>query len=214
MNSSPQRKFIIGLIFIGVIITAFVAIAVIIKLRGKNKGVFTAYTVFNSASGLQSGYKVWLNGVNVGTVETVVILGPSVVRVNMSIDTAYKKYIHRDAIAKLGSEGMMGNGLISISQGNSKEPEINNGDSIHAVLPPDYSKAMKRAIRLGKQFGSLSTEFKAITDQFTKGHGSITTLMNSKSLGTQLKTTVETAKKSITRVKKVMKSAPEAAPAK
>lgn len=206
MKSSSQRNFTAGLIFACILAAGFIVIALFIKLRGKNEGSFNSYTLFKSASGLQAGYKVWLNGVTVGTVATVEILGPTVVRVNMTIDTVYRKYIHRDALAKLGSAGLMGDNLISIIQGNSKEPVIGEGDSIKALQPPDFSKAMKRAVSMGKQMSSLSTEFKQITEQFSSGHGTVSTLLKDKKLKTDLKTTVETARKSIGRVKSSVSS--------
>lgn len=206
MKSQSQRNFITGLIFTAVLIAGFIAMGVIIKLRSKNEAVFSVYTVFQSVSGLQSGYKVWFNGVNVGRVETVEIRGPRQVRVNLSIDTAYRRFIHKDAVARLGSEGLMGNNLISLSQASSVQETISPGDSIHAILPPDYGKVMKKAIKMGAQFGSLSVGFQQITEQFTNGKGSISKLMNSKTLAPTLKSTVATAKKSITRVKTSVKS--------
>lgn len=206
MKSGSQRNFLVGLIFSSILMIGFVAIALVIKLRGKNEGIFNVYTVFQSASGLQTGYKVWLNGVTVGNVETVEIISPSRVKINLSIDTAYRKYIHRDAIAKLGSEGLMGNNLISIFQAPSTRETITAGDSIHAIPPHDYGNVMKKAIKMGRQFSDISIGFKNISAQFTSGKGSVSKIMNSKTIATKLQTTVSTAKKSIVRIKTSVKS--------
>lgn len=206
MKSQSQRNFITGLVFTAVLVAGFITVGLIIKFRGKNETNFSVYTDFQSVSGIQSGYKVWFNGVNIGRVETVEIMGPRKVRVNLSIDTAYRHFIHKDAVARLGSEGLMGNNLISLTQASSVRETISSGDSIHAILPPDYSTVMKKAIKMGNQFGAISVGFKQITEQFTNGKGSISKLLNSKTLAPTLKSTVETAKKSITRVKTSVKS--------
>ncbi len=206
MKSQSQRNFITGLVFTAVLVAGFITMSLIIKLKSKNEAVFSVYTVFKSVSGLQSGYKVWFNGVNIGRVETVEIMGPRKVRVNLSIDTACRHFIHKDVVASLGSEGLMGNNLVSLTQVSSVRETISPGDSIHAIVPPDYTNVMKKAIKMGNQFGAISTGFKQITDQFSNGKGSISKLLNSKTLAPTLKSTVETAKKSITRVKTSVKS--------
>lgn len=206
MNSGSQRNFRTGLYFALFLVALFITVAVFLRLRDRNLPVFSSYTLFKNASGLQAGYKVWFNGVVVGQVEAVQIISPSAVKIVMSIDTTYRKFIHTDARAKVSSAGLMGDNLVSITQNFTRAPLINEGGFIDPIQPPDYSRVMKRAIRMGTTMSSLGTDVQHIMAQFTKGRGTIGQMMQGKTNISELKGSVQTAKKSIGRVKSSLKA--------
>ncbi len=206
MKSGSQRNFRTGLYFAVFLTAVFITVAAFLKYRGKNLPVLSTYTIFKNASGLQAGYKVWLNGVVVGQVEAVQIINPTAVKIVMSIDTSYRKFIHTDARAKVSSAGLMGDNLVSITQSVTRASIISEGGFIDPVQPPDYSRVMKRAMRMGKTMGSLGTDIQSIMTQFSKGHGSIGKIMQGQTNISELKSSVQTAKKSISRVKSSLKA--------
>ena len=202
MAGEKTKKIRVGFFFLLVIALISVGSAILLALRKQNLVVFNAYTVFKNGSGLQAGYSVWLNGVNVGTIDAVEIIGAGQVKIIMTIDTAYHRFLHTDAIAKIGSAGLMGDNLVDIIQSNTTAPLLENGAEIPADQPVDYSKMLKKMLGMGKRFGLISQEFQSVSKQLSKGHGSAGILMHDSKMTQELISTVRTAKKSISRVKK------------
>jgi phospholipid/cholesterol/gamma-HCH transport system substrate-binding protein len=62
--------------------------------------------------------------VNVGTVRGIEMINDTNIKVNMIIDNTIFKHIKKDAVATIGSDGLVGM-IISILPGNGKEPPVN-----------------------------------------------------------------------------------------
>src|SRR5664280_2813890 len=78
------------------------------------RSTFRVSGVFKDVAGLQAGSNVRFSGVNVGTVENISIVSDTSVRVAILIDESTRKFIKKDALASIGSEGLMGNKILII----------------------------------------------------------------------------------------------------
>ena len=78
---------------------------------------FVLSGVFKDVAGLQAGNNVRFSGINVGTVENISIVSDTSVRVEILIDESTRKFIKKDAVASIGSEGLMGNKILIINPG-------------------------------------------------------------------------------------------------
>jgi len=206
MNNS--KKYRIGLIFFITLLVIVITVTLVIKVRqNKNLGVFQAYTIYRSANGLQAGYRVRFNGINVGLVDGILILNDTTVRVNFSIDTTYRRFMHKNLIASIGSSGLMGDNLLDLTpgQGSSNYPLVQPGDFIKGKQPADYSRLLKRMQATGTNFAKLGPAISEISKKFTSGNGTVAKLLNDKKLKKSLKLTVKTAKETITTIKGVKK---------
>jgi len=84
--------------------------------------------LFKDISGLQIGNNVRFSGINIGTIEDIVIVSDSMVRVDMILEQKTQKFIKSDAIAVIGSEGLMGNKVLNITAGSfGKKMIADNG---------------------------------------------------------------------------------------
>ncbi|MDP3443999.1 MAG: MlaD family protein, partial [Ignavibacteria bacterium] len=72
------------------------------------RSTFRLNGVFKNVSGLQIGNNVRLSGVNVGTIDNITIISDTSVSVEIMIDEKARQFIKKDAIASIGSEGLMG----------------------------------------------------------------------------------------------------------
>ncbi len=79
---------------------------------------------FKDISGLQVGNNVRFSGINVGTIDDIVIVSDSTVRVDMIIEKKTQKFIKIDALAVIGSEGLMGNKVLNITPGSVSQKMI------------------------------------------------------------------------------------------
>src|SRR6478752_6018204 len=86
---------------------------------GKNQNLFgntfQLKARFDNVYGLMSGNNVRFSGIQIGTVRNVNIVNDTLIEVEMDVDEEVKKFIHKNAIASIGTEGIMGNKVVNIS---------------------------------------------------------------------------------------------------
>src|SRR5574337_1861964 len=75
---------------------------------------FTLQANFKNVNGLAEGNHVRFSGIDVGTVTEIEIVGDTNVLVSMVIEKKVQPYIRKNAIAEIGTEGMMGNKTVNI----------------------------------------------------------------------------------------------------
>ena len=97
------------------------------------RSTFRLTGVFKDVGGLQAGNNVRLSGINVGTVKNIIIISDSSVKVGILIDESTRKFIKKDAVAIIGSEGLMGNKVLIINPGTGGKKEIENNDVIQTA---------------------------------------------------------------------------------
>ncbi len=100
---------------------------------------FSIYSIFGNVSGLTQGSSIQFAGINVGTVESMEIIGSDKVKVNMSIIKDVQKFVKKNSEATINSDGLVGNKVLVISPGSPDSPSIESGDSIHSIQPVSFS---------------------------------------------------------------------------
>jgi len=125
-EASKLGIFVLGGIFL-LILTLY--------MIGKNRGMFTnsfeLKTRFRAVNGLIEGNNVRYAGIDIGAVESVVFLNDTSIEVRMNIQTRMRDIIRRNAVASLGTDGLIGNRVVNISPGQGTAALAEPGD----VLP-------------------------------------------------------------------------------
>ena len=86
--------------------------------------------VFNNVNGLQEGNNVRYSGINVGIVKDIVMENDTSIRVYMQIQEDMLEHIKKNAVAMVGSDGLVGSMLINILPGTGTGEPIRDGDEI------------------------------------------------------------------------------------
>jgi len=134
-NHSQNFKIRLGL-FVAVGLALFViAIFIIGKQKNMFNPVFKLTTTFYNVSGLQVGNNIRFSGINVGTVDGISIINGSTVLVEMSIRREIKQFIKSDCKVAVGSEGLIGDRLLIISQGSTDAPLAEDGKLLSSIEP-------------------------------------------------------------------------------
>ena len=106
---------------------------------GKQKNLFGStfilQTKFKTVSGLKEGNNVRFSGINVGTINSIELLSDTSVRVEMVIKKDMKKFIKSNASASIGSDGLMGDKVLTIYPGTAAGTQVNENDFILAKSP-------------------------------------------------------------------------------
>jgi len=132
---SPKFKVKLGLFVAGGIALFVIAIFLIGRQKNLFDPVFRLTTSFYNVSGLQVGNNIRFSGINVGTVGKIEFINDSTVRVDMLIKKSVQQFIKTDCQAAIGSEGIVGDRVLIITQGSSDGQSVNGGEYITSVEP-------------------------------------------------------------------------------
>lgn len=155
---------------------------------------FTITALFKNASGLQNGNNVRFSGINVGTVHRIEMVNDTAIRVFMVVQEKMKQHIKKDAIAMIGSDGLVGSMLVNIVPGDGKAPLIQEGDEL-----PSYSKIatqdMLSTLNVTNENAALLTaDLLEVTRALRNGKGTLGRLLNDTILANNLEQTIANLK--------------------
>ncbi len=134
-NHSQSFKIRLGLFVAGGLALFVIAVFIIGKQKNLFNPVFKLSTTFYNVSGLQVGNNIRFAGINVGTVDRISIINGSTVKVDMSIRKEIKQFIKTDCKVSVGSEGLIGDRLLSISQGSHDSPRVADDQLLSSTEP-------------------------------------------------------------------------------
>jgi len=114
---------------------------------GKNRNLlgstFTIRAIVSNVNGLVPGNNVRFKGIDVGTVKSLRVENDSSISVVMYIDKSIQPYLRKNAIASIGSDGLMGNKLININSQPGDAAQIEEGDLIFARKPVETDEMLR-----------------------------------------------------------------------
>lgn len=122
------------------------------------------YTHFQQVNGLTTGSYIYINGVKVGSIKKMELVGKDSVRVTLGFNLGAK--INRGSVAYLESSGLLGDKAINIQEGTSEEKVPNEG-TIKGV----YSGGMLEAFQ--ESGGQLTND---ASESFNKLNRTLTQL--------------------------------------
>ena len=181
MKNNISSKIKLGMfIFLGIIVF-IVAIYFIGEGQQLFRSTFSLTGVFKDVAGLQAGNNVRLSGVNIGTVKNINIVSDSSVKVQILIDESTRKFIKKDAVAIIGSEGLMGNKVLIINPGTGGKMEIENNDVIQTIQPISMDDIVNSLNKTIDNTSNITSYLSAITRNIQSGEGTIGRLIMDKS---------------------------------
>jgi len=192
MDRTENKKAIIVGIFLALGLVVF--ILGVFTLGGQQKAFvknIKISSVFSDVAGLKKGNNVWFSGVKVGTISEVKFIGPSKVQVFMHIDEATQQYIHRDAGAKIGSDGLIGNKIIVIDGGSPQAPVVEDGDQLQAEKMLSTDDMLKTLQDNNQNILAITNDFKVLSHKILEGKGTIGTLMTDSTMAMQLRAAMQ-----------------------
>jgi phospholipid/cholesterol/gamma-HCH transport system substrate-binding protein len=141
-------------------------LAVALYLLGSKRNLFsstiTVEATFHQVSGLRPGNNVRYMGINVGTVEKIIIASDTCVRVEMAIKEDDAPNIRDNAIATLGSDGLMGNKLVNLTPGDSGGKPIVDGTVFGTSVPLDTDVMLRTLDRTNANLADITDEVRIL----------------------------------------------------
>jgi phospholipid/cholesterol/gamma-HCH transport system substrate-binding protein len=150
--------------------------------------------VFNNVGGLQLGNNVRFSGINIGSVREIKIINDTTINVDMQIEKSYFQYIKKDAIASIGSDGLVGSVIINIIPGKGIESNVVAGDIIKSVNRIRTDDMMSTLNVTNQNAARLTADLLKITNDINNGNGTIGVLLRDSTMSNDLKETIHNLK--------------------
>jgi phospholipid/cholesterol/gamma-HCH transport system substrate-binding protein len=197
MDTHTQKfKIRLGLFVAGGLALFVIAVFIIGKQKNLFNPVFKITSTFHNVGGLQIGNNVRFSGINVGTVDNIVIINDSTVRTDLIIKEEVRKFIKSDCKVAIGSEGVIGDKLVTISQGSAEAPLVKEGQQLRSSEPVE-TDAIMAGLRVTVGNAEVITQQLAeIMTKINTGKGTLGRLIQDKTLAENLNKTVLNLKKS------------------
>lgn len=141
---------------------------------GKKKNIFHS-TIdvsanFNNVGGLMPGNNVRFNGINVGTVSKVYAIADTAIKVEFTIDEGSTKFIMKNAIASIGTDGLLGNKLINISPDKEGAQPVEEGDLLKALNPIEMDNELRTITITNSNLKVITDNLKGVSEKLNNNN--------------------------------------------
>ena len=190
MKNTNSQKLRLGLFVITGTVLFIVGVYLIGQRQNMFKKTFTISAYFQNVNGLQNGNNVRYSGIDIGTVKDITMINDSTIKVEMSIDEKIITHIKKDAIATIGSDGLVGNMILNIVPGNGHAEIISNGDTIESYSKIGADDILSTLSVSSENAAILTSDLLKITTAMIKGKGTVGLLLNDTIMAQDLKQSV------------------------
>lgn len=202
MNKDTGSNWKLGMF----VIVGLILFILTIYFVGKQQNMFGSTihlkSKFKTVSGLKVGNNVRFSGINVGTVGEIQLVTDSSVVVVLILQKDVQKYIKTDAVASIGSDGLMGDKVLTISPGTSSTKIVQEGEFITSKAAVEMEDLMKSVKTSVDNAGLITGELAKFTSSMNNGNGTLSRLMNDAALANSLNKTLVNLETSTTEFSK------------
>ncbi len=172
------------------------AIFIIGKQKNLFNPVFKLTAKFLNVGGLQVGNNIRFSGINVGTVDRIEIINDSTVRVDMFVKKEVQKFIKEDCEVSIGSEGIIGDRLLVITQGSPDAPLAKDGQELVSREPVETDVIMKNLSVTAYNAAIVSDQLGEILIKVNSGNGTLGRLIQDSTIAKNIDQTIANLKQS------------------
>lgn len=195
MEKSTSKKMNVGIfVVLGTIllVTALYFVGKRQNLCSKN---IQLYAVFTDVSGLQIGNNVRYSGVNVGNVSKIEMKAEGKIRVEMSVNEPAARFIKKDAIASIASDGLVGSMVVNLVPGEDKTAtKVVSGDQIQIKTKITVDEILETFSKTNESAALITSDLAIITHQVVGGKGALGAILSDSSLEYDLRKSVAALK--------------------
>ncbi|GAA4810082.1 MlaD family protein [Litoribaculum gwangyangense] len=206
MRKTNNEKLKLGIFVIVGLLLFVVAIYFIGNRQNMFVKTFSISANFNNVNGLIQGNNVRYSGINIGTVKTISMINDSTINVNMVIEEKMVQHIKKDAIATIGTDGLVGNMIVNIIPGDGNAEAISEGDIIKSYTKIGTADMLNTLSVTNENAALLTAKLLNIADAMADSKGTFGMLINDTIVSNNLKHTVNQLRIMSIEANKSMKS--------
>lgn len=149
------------------VLAGTVLLVVGLYLLGNKRDLFSntieVQALFHQVGGLRPGNNVRYMGINVGTVKAVEIANDTTVRVVLAIRADEAEHINTNAVATVGSDGLMGNRLVNLTPGDRAGPSLSEGTTLSTSVPLDTDLMLRTLDRTNINLAVITDDLRLLS---------------------------------------------------
>lgn len=204
MEKSSKRTLQLGLFVIFSTVILVITVYLIGQKRDIFSNTFNLKVKFGNVNGLQSGNNIRFSGINVGSVLAVEIQNDSTIEVTMRIREDVRSHIKKNAIATIGTDGLMGNMLVNISPGRGMAEMVNDGDLLNTYSRIKTDDILKTLTTTNENAAILTSDLVEIVQELKHGKGTVSYLLYDTGLRQQVFSTVSNLRKATVQTNEIL----------
>jgi phospholipid/cholesterol/gamma-HCH transport system substrate-binding protein len=159
-------RFRVG-VFLIIAVLAFIAVIYVLGARARLfEARYTIHAAFTEVGGLREGATVRLAGVQIGRVSDV-HLPPQPggkVRVDLTIARQFADRIRKDSVARIETQGLLGDRIVEITVGTSAAPVAQPGDVLASRDPTDITRIVDEGAQTMRNVAALAESLRATAE--------------------------------------------------
>ena len=156
------------------------------------------YAEFSNVNGLQAGNNVRYSGIDVGTVNRIRMTSDTLILVEMIVRESESQFIRKDAVATIGSDGLVGNMIINILPRPGNQESVVSGDTIATYSRIGADDMLTTLNVTNENAALLTADLLKITTELLEGKGTLGMLINDTVMAAELKRTMIELRKAST----------------
>jgi phospholipid/cholesterol/gamma-HCH transport system substrate-binding protein len=150
---------------------------------------FTIKAIVQNVNGLVPGNNVRFKGIDVGTVKSISIADDTTLYVTLIIDSKMKSFIKQNAIASIGTDGLMGNKLVNINSSPGISKPVQEGSVISSLKPIETDEMWRTLNTTNNNIKRITDNLQQITLKLNNSN-SLWNLLSDTVITQDLKTTI------------------------
>lgn len=191
MGKSTSQKIKVGIF---VVLGTILLIAALYSI-GKRQHIFSKnialYASFGNVNGLILGNNVRYSGINVGTVSKIEMIDEGTITIQMMVEEKTARFMKKDAIASIGSDGLVGSMVVNIIPGKDAGARpVTAGDTIQSYSKIGADDMLSTLNTTNENAALLTADLLKITNKILEGKGTLGALVTDTLLAQDLRQTV------------------------
>lgn len=193
---SQKYKIRLGLFVAGGFILFVISIFLIGKQKNLFDPIFKLTTTFHNVSGLQVGNNIRFSGINVGTVDNIIIINDSMIQVDMILKKDVQQFIKTDCQVAIGSEGIIGDRILIITQGSYEAQSTKDNQILSSVEPVEIDAIISSLNVTAGNFVIISDQLAEIMTKINQGNGTLGRLIQDSTISNNINQMIINLKRS------------------
>lgn len=175
----------LGLFVLAGLVLAIFALYVLGKGQNFFGNRFMLKTQFRDVKGLLVGNNVRFSGIDVGSVRGIEILNDTVVEVTMNVDRKMKNIVRKNAIATIGTDGLIGNRVVNIAPTDANSPLITGGETLKSREEVNTEEMLRTLSGTNEDVSAMVEDLRRVA-QLISTSSELEKILNDKTLAANL----------------------------
>lgn len=189
------------------VIAGLLLLVLALYMIGKDTNLFSRNfhlrARFENVQGLTTGNNVRYAGIQVGTIKRVKILEDTLIEVTMLIEEKMMPFIHKNDLAGISTDGLMGNKLINIIPAKDRSPLVEDNDILPAKPVTNTDAILETLGSTNDNINRISRDL-GLTVERINNSKALWTLLDDESLPQNLRASLINTRKATENAKELL----------